>query len=331
MNIKLFIKKFFSSRKTESNSSMDSSELYRLIYNTEPSSADLEYLARLPKPDKSNVVSLFRSIVNGFDHQRVRTPFTVRFSENDIYYVSVSDTQIAIDQSDLAVGASLKAGNYEPHLIEFYRERLMPGMTFLDIGANIGIYSVIGASLVGPSGRVLSFEPNTENCRLILLSMHQNGFHNYTVYPTALGDKTGYVLFTTHIGSNGGLIANTQQSLLNPSCVVVPMMRLDEVLHEKVDFIKIDVEGAEGLVMQGAINLIEKYRPVITTEFSLEMLSRVSRMRGLDYLHFFTNLGYRIYIIDRNQNKTIPISDIETFVREYGDVTRIEDLAITPG
>jgi hypothetical protein len=113
-----------------------------------------------------------------------------------------------------------------------------------------------------------------------------------------LGDKAGYALFSTHIGSNGGLIADTEASLLNPNCTVVPITRLDNIITEKVDVIKIDVEGAEGLVVGRAKGLIEKYHPIITSEFSLEMLSRVSGMSGEDYLRYFRGQNYATYICD---------------------------------
>ena len=306
-------------------------ELFQIIYQRTPNQSELEHMRSLPTiPPEGDLSSVFRALINGFDHQSYATGFSVRFSGEDIEYVSVLGSQVAIDRMDLSIGLPLKWGVYEPHLVQFYQDRVKPGMTFIDIGANIGTYSMLAARLVGEEGRVLSFEPNSENCRLILLGANRNKYQNIALFPVALGNANGHMLFATHIGSNGGFIQNEQKSLESPTCTVVPMFRLDGFIDERIDFIKIDVEGAEGLVMQGAVSLIEKYRPIITSEFSLEMLQRVSGVTGVEYLRFFSNRGYQINRIDREKKSLILVSDIEEFVRDYGELTRIEDMAFLP-
>ena len=305
--------------------------IFRSVYGREPDSQEQKFLQQLPVAgSEADVIFLFRSVVNSFDHQTSPTPFTVRFAGDDVEYVSTFGVEVAIDKVDPSVGAPVRLGAYEPHLVDFYRSKLRAGMTFVDVGANIGTYSMLAASLVGAEGRVLSFEPNSENCRLVLLGARKNGFRNIRLFPVALGKEAGHVLFVTHIGSNGGLMSAAEGSLTNPSCVVVPTMCLDDMVCGPVDFIKIDVEGAEGLVVQGAMALIEKCRPVITSEFSLEMLPRISGISGLEYLRWFENLGYRVNLIDRESRSVVPITDIGAFVREYGELTRIEDLALIP-
>jgi len=274
--------------------------------------------------------SMFHYIINGYDRQTLGTAFTVRFSEKDIAYAKIRDCQLAIDKADLSIGQPVVRGQYEPHLINFYNERLEPGMVFLDIGANIGLFSMLAANIVGSGGKVICFEPNSENCRLILLSIAKNEFKNVTVFPVALGNENGHVLFTTHIGSNGGLVPNTNNTLLGSNCVVVPMMKLDHMINYKVDAIKIDVEGAEGLVVQGAKQLIEKFRPLITSEFSLEMLPRVSKISGRDYLKYFQSIQYDIYLVDRETYALVSIPDVNPFIDGYGELSRIEDLVFIP-
>lgn len=309
----------------------DAKEVFQIAYGRAPTQSELVYLEGLQTiRNRGGPAALFRAIVNGYDHQRLNTPFTVRFSMEDVEYISAWGVEIAIDKTDISVGLPLQWGAYEPHLTKFYSQILKPGMTFADIGANIGIYSMLGARLVGQSGHVLCFEPNSENCRLIMLSAHRNNLQNLSMYPFALGDKLGHVLFSTHIGSNGGLIPNTQDSLSSTSCVVAPILRLDDVLRTKVDCIKMDVEGAEGLVVKGANHLIETYRPLITSEFSMEMLPRVSGTTGIEYLQYFTDKRYKVFLIERYSQELVPITDISTFVRDYGEPTRIEDLAFLP-
>src|SRR2546421_6316813 len=129
-------------------------------------------------------------------------------------------------------------------------------MVVVDVGANLGFHSMLAANLVGRSGKVLCIEPNSENCRLILLSIDENQFSQVVLYPVALSNRQGYALFTAHIGSNGGFLPATEESLLSPNCVVVPTFPLDALIQGKVDFMKIDTEGAEGLIIGGAKSLI---------------------------------------------------------------------------
>jgi FkbM family methyltransferase len=307
------------------------SDVFHTVYDRLPNESELTMLvnltAGLPPEDRSEI---FRTVINAFDHQTVGTSFTVRFAKDDIQYVTFPDFELAIDNKDISVGMPIFRGEYENHLFKFFSNMLKPGMVFMDVGANIGFYSMLAASKVGNSGKVISFDPNTENCRLIMLGMYRNQFQNIALYPFALGDKTGYTLFSTHIGSNGGLIAETEASLLNPNCTVVPMTRLDNLITERVDVIKIDVEGAEGLVVSGGKCLIEKYRPIITSEFSLEMLSRVSGMSGKDYLCYFRDQHYAAHICDRQTHELVAVKDIEAFLDAYGEDTRIEDFVFIP-
>jgi FkbM family methyltransferase len=324
MNLLNWLKRF------ESDEPDNLEDIFQLVYARTPSQAELDFSVQLTSAlAKNDRIGIFRAIVNGYNHLRLNTPFTVRFSKQDVEYMTIQDFQLAIDRTDISVSMPLLRGEYEPHLIKFFRERLEPGMVFVDVGANVGLYSMLAAQIVGSSGKVFCFEPNSENCRLIMLSIHRNAFENISVFPFALGNKIGPVLFSTHIGSNGGLIPDTQDSLLNPSCAVMPMVRLEDMISEKVDLIKIDVEGAEGLVVEGAKQLIERYRPIVTSEFSLEMLPRVSKMSGRGYLGYFKTNQYEIYLCDRYTHELVAITDIDSFIGNY-EIGRLEDLVFLP-
>jgi len=185
--------------RPNSNKPMDLEEVFELVYGRKPSRNEIVLLRGLTRDvPKSDQMNIFRAVINGFDHQSLNTPFTVRFSSRDVEYVPVEHFELAIDKQDISVSAPLKQGEYELHLLEFFRERLKPGMTFIDIGANVGLYSMFAARIVGGNGKVFSFEPNSENCRLIMLSKYRNEFENVTVYPMALGKKQ-VMLFFPHI------------------------------------------------------------------------------------------------------------------------------------
>ena len=134
------------------------------------------------------------------------------------------------------------------------------------------------------------------------------------------------------MGSNGGLLPSDFEVLQSPQCVVVPTFRMDQLIHERVNMIKIDVEGAEGLVFDGGWGLIELHRPIISSEFSPEMLRRVSKTEPLEYLRRFQALEYRIFLLERDKadGTGLEITDIGDFLGTYGHSTRIEDIAFIP-
>ena len=198
-------------------------------------------------------------------------------------------------------------------------------MTAVDIGANIGFHTILTASLVGSDGHALAFEPNTENCRLIMLSASENGFEHIEVFPIALPMRLVPCVSSPAIGSNGYLLRSGRDTLLHPNCVIVPAVRLDDMIGDRnVDFIKADIEGAEYRALTGATRIITRNRPIITSEFSLEMLGRVSGIKGADYLRWICSLGYRISIVKTDRSGLERVSDVEALIADWGQRTRIE-------
>jgi FkbM family methyltransferase len=302
--------------------------IFEQVYGRRPKSQELDGISSMPGVESET--GAFRAIVRYFDHQTLPTGFSVRMSPLDVSVITTSGVKLAVDRADRSVSMPIATGVYEPHMRSFFESRLKPGMTFVDVGANVGLFTALAAKLVGEMGNVIAFEPNSENCRLILMSAQLNGFNNVKLIPVALHHEVGYALFTSGIGTNGAFIPSVDASLSNPSCTVVPTMKLDALIDGNVDFIKMDVEGAEGLVIKGAVRTIERCRPVITTEVSAEMLPRVSGVRLGDYLAWFDSMGYEPSLIDKATGNLIPITDTGAFAAEWGRLDRIEDLAFFP-
>jgi FkbM family methyltransferase len=306
-------------------------EAFEIAYGRCPSEAET---ARLRQPGHfaaATDAGRLRSVITGFDRLKLATPIAVRFTETDIETVDCGDFRLLVDRSDDAVGrALLNGGAYEPHLSRFVRQVVKPGMVAIDIGANIGYYTMLLSRLVGPSGRVLAFEPNSENCRMLLLSRGVNEFENIDLFPFAASTGAGAVCFTAAIGSNGALLPNLPASITDANCVVVPSLSLDSLPIERADFIKLDIEGAEYLALTGAEQLVRGCRPVIATEFSLEMLHRVSGIAGADFLRWLQNLGYRLYLLGRADAPIEAIADPDRYLAGWGDPLRVEDLALIP-
>jgi FkbM family methyltransferase len=170
------------------------------------------------------------------------------------------------------VGAALFQGGFENTECSFVEHFLRPGMTVLDIGAHHGFYTLLASRKVGPQGAVIAVEASPRERERLHLHLRINGCKNVRVESRALGEVQGDAeLYLVH-GGQTGCNSLRKPAVAEPTEVVpVRIEQLDNVLREhqvgKVDFIKLDVEGAELSVLKGASQLLTSYpRPVILAE-----------------------------------------------------------------
>lgn len=273
-----------------------------------------------------------RRLLGGLDRQAFPSPVEVRFRPSDVVMAETPRGTICLDPADASVSGAILQGAYEPHVSAIIERYGAPGMTVLDVGANVGFHTMAMARLVGSDGRVFAFEPNSENCRLILKTLSANSMSNVELLPVALGERRGWTHFTSHVGSNGGTIRSSDGHYVDGAGPVVAIWPLDELNLTRVGLIKLDVEGAEGLVVRGGEKTIRQSRPVIITELSRDMLRRVSQIDPLDYLSWYASLGYRIHVIDKASPGTLsPARPPQELLASWDDEFRIEDLLLDPG
>jgi len=161
-------------------------------------------------------------------------------------------------------------GGYEESELNYIANIVRPGATVIDVGANIGIFTISLAYAVGEKGTVWSFEPLMENLKRLHENIKLNGSKNIDVFPVGLGDFCGELDMYL---SNDLAYASTAK-LVNKQIAVesrkIEIRRLDDLWQEadrpQVDFIKIDVEGTEIKVLHGAKKLITACRPQIIIE-----------------------------------------------------------------
>jgi FkbM family methyltransferase len=186
-------------------------------------------------------------------------------------------------------------GTYEQHDSALVRRYLRPGMTFVDVGANIGFYSLMAAEVAGPSGRVIAFEPNPDVHQHLQETIRNNGIQNIILEQAAVGDAAGWTdLFVPKESGN-----NTATMIANEGGrpVRVPVVTLDEYLdrHQvaRVDFLKIDAEGFEPKVIQGARSAIQAKRiGAMFCEFNGTWL-RLGGTTPKDYYNQLRSLGLK--------------------------------------
>ena len=227
--------------------------------------------------------------------------------------VELSQFKIFVPAEDTFIGkVIIRTHDYEPHVGKVFREYLRTGMTVLDVGANVGYFTLMAASLVGASGAVYSWEPSPSNARALSASQLANGFKNIEIIQAAAADRTALLRYY-RASSNGNVsdvIAESPEDVL--SAETVTALRIDDVVPRtvRVDFVKIDVEGYEFKALSGALNTLQRSRPVIVSEFSPASLPHTSGVSGREYLQFFERLGYDMFVIADSETIAADVSGV---------------------
>lgn len=146
---------------------------------------------------------------------------------------------------------------------------LRPGMRVVDVGANIGYYLLLFQKGLAGTGEVICIEPSPENLPELKRTIEANAFTNVRLLEVALGETAGETKLRAGINSG---VTDAQDA-----AYTVPIRRLDEIVGERVDLLKIDVEGYEGQVLAGARTLLERHRPILFLEFHPAAISGFGR------------------------------------------------------
>jgi FkbM family methyltransferase len=184
----------------------------------------------------------------------------------------VFGVEMDLDLSDV-IQRDIYAGAYDPSETLALRQFLLPGMTVADVGANVGYYTWLAASMVGPSGRVLAFEPGPYAFDRLQRVIRENGVGSVETFNIALGDRSCRgTLYVPHY-SVGNYNPSLTPYLSDMERVEVSIERLDTVLRNlavhRIDLMKVDVEGHELGVFRGAERAIsEKRIRAILVEFN---------------------------------------------------------------
>lgn len=211
--------------------------------------------------------------------------------------LALADFKMYVRLDDWAVGARIAVRRtHEPHVTRVMRPLLQAGTVMLDIGANIGYYTLLAASRVGNTGKVMAFEPSVANCTLLHKSLQANHFENVVLHNVAVAETASVVGFRMH-DSNGSILPEP----LSPHAEHVRAVTLDQVLGDepRIDLIKMDIEGAEGRALQGMHRVIQRCRPVIFTELNPSALQAVSSMTPEEYLNQLRAFDYVLCAIPR--------------------------------
>jgi FkbM family methyltransferase len=206
-------------------------------------------------------------------------------------------------------------GNYEPETTSLICSLIREGDTIVDVGANIGFITLAASRKVGPSGKVLAFEPVSSTCAALRHNLLINNASNVVVHEIALSNASGMVTIYE------GPIRNKGRSSIRPMSdasghQTVPMAAFDalDMSTEPVRLVKIDVEGAEQLVVEGMMEFLRRNRPHIIVEVSRDFLREFGHSEA-SLCKKLTGIGYHMYHV--TDAGPIPMPDLAMWPHQF--------------
>jgi FkbM family methyltransferase len=270
---------------------------YRLFLDRDPESEAVIMEKLLANSDTRTLRRVFMLSPEFIENNRDLT----LFYDSRIVIAKIADNlRLFVDLSDSVIGWEVIRGNYEKNEIDFVRDTIKSGQNTVDIGANIGLFTITMASLVGPTGSVYAFEPLEGVAALLAQSIRENNFDNRVVLVSAaLSDKVcnGQLIHAIKSNNGGGAYLKMLERIpAGHQAIEVPVLTLDSYgVKRPVAFIKIDIEGNELLAFRGARNLLIEDRPIILSELHPAQLMEVSHATPAEFVAEMESLNYKCY------------------------------------
>ena len=251
-----------------------------------PTASGTSLADRLWRFARASRKAKYLAVMNRARRAFPRMPIPLRLSSGEWWLAEES----ALDQE-------LMRGGFEDAEKEFVRKFLRPGMTVVDVGAHHGLYTLLAAKYVGRRGKVIAFEPSCRERRRLLRHVRVNRCGNVRVEECALGDQAGEAdLFTVQGAQDWCNSLRPPAMNERTETTSVAVERLDDALWrlrvDAVDFVKLDAEGAELSVLQGAGELLRgASRPVVLAEVQ-DIRTKAWGYRARQIVEFLTDRGY---------------------------------------
>ena len=224
--------------------------------------------------------------------------------------------------TDVHVSAEIAAtGIWEPQETQFLLDTLRPGDVFVDVGANIGYFSLLASRLVGPRGAVLAFEPEAANFALLEANSRLNGCDNVRCFQAALGEENASgTLYLNELNRGDHSLYPAQQGRAGQGISIVNGSTLIAATQPRVNCIKIDTQGAECDVVRGLQDLIAASADdlIMIIEFSPMHLVNAGTS-GRTLLDLLAGHDWDMYLMDADANGLLPVTARQ--VRSLNDLT----------
>lgn len=242
-------------------------------------------------------------------YKKVKRNYGRIFLKNKIIIKKVKGIKYEIDFGQVIDSCIYYDGGFELDVLNSLKRLIKPGMTAIDIGANIGCHTLPLAKFVGTAGKVVAFEPMTWARNKLIRNISLNNFNNIIVENLALSDRrdTKILRFKSNWPIDGKFQedANIKQK--------IQFETLDNYIVnngiKNIGLVKIDVDGSELKVIRGGINLLKTYKPPIVTEIGHTLRRYGDNVEEM--INFLLSLDYNFYSVDTLKKYQNPISVVQ--------------------
>ena len=247
----------------------------------------------------------------------VRNVKNYSFSHLQTDYAEVFGNKLFLNKKGLALSIS-HYGTYEESEAKIMEEKIKVGNIVVDVGANIGLHTLNMARIVGNTGRVFAFEPDPSNFEILEKNVKINNYQNIILEQKAVGDKNGRT--TLYQSDHPGMHRIFPQTKQAKGQVQVALTSLDKYfidsnLADKINFIKIDVEGLEFSVLKGMKNILKNNKKI---KILFEFMPKNTMEAGftpIELLNYLTSHDFKLYCIDERTKKLLHVSNNEEILK----------------
>ena len=260
--------------------------------------------------------------------------------------VNIGPAIVHLNPRDPVVSGALSLGVFERRELAFFARSCKAGMTVIDVGANVGIYTASAMHLVKGSGVVVAFEPHPESRQYLLRTVDANakrlaptGAPRVHVRDTAAASSDGVARLFVNPDNKGDNRLYTSELTPETGALEIRKRTIDASLQDlgisSADYLKLDVQGYEFDAVLGARRTIENSeRMIILSEFWPEGLRRASGQHASAYLQFLTTLGFKIYELKSDQLRLLSgPSDFDLLIsrlkgRKYTNIVCLKAISL---
>ena len=232
-------------------------------------------------------------------------------------HAEVFGNKLFLNKKGLALSIS-HYGTYEKSEAKIMEEKIKVGNITVDVGANIGLHTLNMARIVGNTGRVFAFEPDPSNFEILEKNVKINNYQNIILEQKAVGDKHGRTtLYQSEHPGRHRIFPQTKQA---KGQVQVELTSLDKYftdsnLANKINFIKIDVEGFEFSVLKGMKNILKNNKKIKILFENMQINTIQAGFTPIEVLNYLTSYDFKLFCLDERTKKLLHVSNNEEILK----------------
>ncbi|MEZ2311111.1 FkbM family methyltransferase [Paraburkholderia sp. RCC_158] len=235
-------------------------------------------------------------------------------------YIRSKDVTLAVPTEHFAERYLQGGGLFRPLVVPFFEDLVKEGQTVIDVGANVGFFSLVAAQRVGSTGKVVSIDPSARAIAGLLRATQVNGVRNVTTVIAAAYDTCCTLMIAHNQASTNCVVRRLPEGGFDTIAPerLVSAITIDQTVHDlkRCDVIRIAVGGNELPALRGATNVLKQFRPTVISEYSPDYQSDVHGNSALEFWELFADLGYRCSVIVAD-GKVDAIPNINSLLERY--------------